>query len=69
VTQRSIEEVSKSVAAGQAAKAILAFERCAKECGVELIVEILRRYPKKLSRVRHAIGLVFRLNSAAAEVQ
>jgi hypothetical protein len=42
VTRRSLAEISKSVAAVNAAEALLKFERNATECGVEMIVEILR---------------------------
>jgi hypothetical protein len=67
VTQRSFAEISKSVAAVGAAEALLKFERNATECGVEMIVEILRGRVQKLERVRRAISLAFRLNSALDE--
>jgi hypothetical protein len=37
------------------------------ECGLDVIVEILRRHTKKLERVRRGIGLAFRLNAALEE--
>jgi hypothetical protein len=39
VTEQSLDEMSRSVAAGKAAEALLTFERHADLCGVELIVD------------------------------
>jgi hypothetical protein len=69
VTQQSFDETLKRVAAAKAAEALLQFERNADHCGVEMIVGVLRERGRsqKLERVRRAIGLAFRLNSALDE--
>ena len=67
VTQRSLAEVFKSVAAGRALEGLLGFERNAAECGVETIVEILRGRARQLQRVQRGIALAFRLNTALEE--
>jgi hypothetical protein len=63
------EEALRRMAAAQAAEALLRFERSMERCGVETIVQVLReqRGSQKLERVRRALGLVFRLNSALEE--
>jgi hypothetical protein len=64
VTERSLTEVLRSEHAGRAVEGILLFEKSAKECGLDLIVEILRCHRQKLQRVRRGIGLAYRLNAA-----
>jgi hypothetical protein len=62
-------ESLKRLGAADALEALLRFERNADGCGVELIAKVLleQRGSQKLERVRRAIGLVFRLNSALDE--
>jgi hypothetical protein len=48
VTATSLAEVSKSVFAGRALEGMLEFEKCAAECGIDPVVEILRGHSKKL---------------------
>jgi len=64
VTASSLAEVAKSVFAGRALEVMLEFEKCAAECGLDPVLEILRGHSKKLERVRRGIGLAFRLNTA-----
>src|SRR5262249_37745578 len=67
VSKGSLDEIAKSTAASRAAEALLTFERNARQTDLQLIVEILRGRSQKLERVRRAIGLAFRLNSALDE--
>jgi hypothetical protein len=67
VTASSLAETSKSVLAGRALEGMLEFEKSVTECGLDVVVEILRGHSKKLERVRRGIGLAFRLNSALDE--
>ena len=69
VTESSLAEVLKSAHAGRAVEGLLQFEKSAAESGMDVIVEILTRrgYAEKLARVRHGIGLAFRLSSALDE--
>jgi hypothetical protein len=69
VTKSSLDEVLKSASATSAIEGLLKFEAGAAGCDMDAIVEILtqRGRWKTLQRVRRAIGLVFRLNSALDE--
>ncbi len=67
VTGRSLAEVLRSEHAGRAVEGLLQFEKGAAECGLDLIVEILRHQRKNLERVRRGIGLAYRLNAALEE--
>ena len=67
VTQASLLEVSRSANAGRALEGLLQFEKAAAECGdLDAIVELCRGPGRgeRLQRVRRAIGLAFRLQSA-----
>jgi (2Fe-2S) ferredoxin len=69
VTQESLAAIVKSVAAGRAIEGLLLFEKCATECGVEPIVEILRSrgHYKHLEHAKRGVALAFRLNHALDE--
>jgi hypothetical protein len=66
VTKSSLDAVLKSASTTSAIEGLLKFEAGAAGCDMDAIVEILtqRGRWKTLQRVRRAIGLAFRLNSA-----
>ena len=69
VTQELLAAIVKSEAAGQAIEGLLRFEKCATECGIEAIVEILRGrgHFDHLERAKRGVALAFRLNHALDE--
>ena len=59
---RSLKSPSQCLPDGRW-KACSNSRKCAAECGLDPVVEILRGHTRKLERVRRGIGLAFRLNS------
>ena len=67
VTKESLTAVIKSAAAGRAIEGLLLFEKCATECGMQPIVEILHRPRGSSERAKRGIALAFQLNRALHE--
>jgi hypothetical protein len=64
VTKESLTAVLKSEAAGRAVEGLLLFEKCATECGMQPIVEIVLRRRGCSDRAKRGIALAFQLNRA-----
>jgi hypothetical protein len=67
VTKESLTAVLKSAAAGRAIEGLLLFEKCATECGMPPIVEILHGRRGFSERAKRGIALAFQLNRALDE--